>query len=255
MRHSQNVLVEPPFDRIREMCVKDLTDSDIDTSPTAFRDHRVRTWPQMVSQMGSEKSASLVRIYDAVKQTGVPNCMGARIQLESDLNIQAWERYADMESDEAQLLEMIKFGFPLGYMGPPSNTLHVVNHSSAIEFADQVQSFIDKEVAEGALVGPFLAVPFSPWAHVSPLMSRPKSDGVKHRIISDLTFPPESSVNAYIQKNSTSALGEVGEHTLPTVADFVEDLRDVGVGAYMFTLDVARAYKNFRVDPLDWPLM
>ena len=27
------------------------------------------------------------------------------------------------------------------------------------------------------------------------------------------------------------------------------------MGAYMFTLDVARAYKNFRVDPLDWPLM
>ena len=27
------------------------------------------------------------------------------------------------------------------------------------------------------------------------------------------------------------------------------------MGAYMFTVDVARAYKNFRVDPLDWPLM
>ena len=39
------------------------------------------------------------------------------------------------------------------------------------------------------------------------------------------------------------------------MADLVEDLKQVGVGALMFTVDVARAYKNFRVDPLDWPLM
>ena len=39
------------------------------------------------------------------------------------------------------------------------------------------------------------------------------------------------------------------------MADLVEDLKQVGVEALMFAVDVARAYKNFRVDPLDWPLM
>ena len=68
-----------------------------------------------------------------------------------------------------------------------------------------------------------------------------------------MTFPEDSSVNAYIFKNSI--MGETRDHSLPTVADFVGDLKAAGRGAYMFTVDLERAYKNFRVDHLDWPLM
>ena len=75
----------------------------------------------------------------------------------------------------------------------------------------------------------------------------------KRRIITDLTFPQDCSINAYVLKNS--ALGEVKEHTLPSVADLVRSLRQVGRGAYMCTVDIARAYKNFVSDPLDWPLL
>ena len=44
------------------------------------------------------------------------------------------------------------------------------------------------------------------------------------------------------------------EHSLLTVSDFVGDLVEGGRDSYMFTVDVARAYKNFPLDPLDWPL-
>ena len=245
---------DPPFNAIREMCASDEVNPDIDTRPESFRTHRTRDWPTF--EVGTDQPEDILkckRIYDVVKETGLPNCMEARIPLDSSLNISVWERYADGSSDEAQLVEFIKYGFPLGYMGPPSDTAYVPNHASARNFPAQVSEFVNAEREKGALMGPFLASPFRPWAHVSPLMSRPKAGGDKRRIISDLTFPQEKSVNAYIQKNS--ALGEVRDHTLPTVADFVHDLKDVGVGAYMFTVDVARAYKNFRVDPLDWPLM
>ena len=83
-------------------------------------------------------------------------------------------------------------------------------------------------------------------------MTREKHDPTKRRIITDLTYPTETSINAYIFKNA--ALGDIREHSLPTVADFVQDLREVGIGASMFTVDVAIDYKNFRLDPLDWPL-
>ena len=95
--------------------------------------------------------------------------------------------------------------------------------------------------------------PFVPWVHLSPLMSRPKTKPHKRRVITDLTFPNDRSVNAYIMKNS--ALGEVREHTLPSVAGLASALRRTGTGAYLFTLDIARAYKNFTSDPLDWPLL
>ena len=244
----------PPFSAIREMCASDEPSPDIATNPESFRAHRRSHWPSFdVSGTQPETILRYKHIYDVVKHTGLPNCLEAKIPLDSNLNIAAWERYADMDSDEAQLVQFVKYGFPLGYMGPPSDTTSVPNHASAKDYPEQVTQFIDSEHEKGAIMGPFLAPPFTPWAHVSPLMSRPKGGGAKRRIISDLTFPQDRSVNAYIQKNS--ALGEVRDHTLPTIADFVQDLKETGVGAYMFTVDVARAYKNFRVDPLDWPLM
>ena len=84
-------------------------------------------------------------------------------------------------------------------------------------------------------------------------MTRPKVNPHKRRVITDLTFPYDRSVNAFIMKNS--ALGIVRQHNLPLVADLVELITDLGPDASMFTVDIARAYRNFRSDPLDWPLL
>ena len=138
-------------------------------------------------------------------------------------------------------------------MGPVSATTENTNHPSAEQFPDQVQAYIQEELQAGAMVGPFDTPPFTPWVHVSPIMSRPKSDPGKRRIITDLTFPAQRSINAYIIKNS--ALGEVRAHSLPTVADLVDVIRSQGNTTHMFTIDIARAYKNFLTDPLDWPLL
>ena len=102
-------------------------------------------------------------------------------------------------------------------------------------------------------LAPLHPPPFTPWAHVSPIMTRPKADSSQRRVITDLTFPREKSINAYIMKNS--ALGIVRDHSLPSISDLVGELRHMGQSAYMFTLDIARAYKNFMSDPLDWPLL
>ena len=138
-------------------------------------------------------------------------------------------------------------------MGPVSHTVGNTNHPSALQHSQQVNAFVEKELKAGALIGPYDAPPFTPWAHVSLLMTRPKSDPGKRRIITDLSFPSQSSVNAYIMKNS--ALGEVHDHSLPTVADLVETIISQGNTVHMYTVDIARAYKNFLTDPLDWPLL
>ena len=240
------------FDSIRDMCSRDTRDPAIDLSPLAFAQHRKQTWPSMAGQLGDGSTAHMAPIYEAVRKTGVPNCMGARIPLPSGLNVAAWERYIDYSSDEAELLDMVRYGFPLGYLGPESRCADTPNHSSATNYPEHINDFIREELGHGAVMGPFFGSPFTPWAHTSPLMTREKHDPRKRRVITDLTYPKETSVNAYIFKNM--ALGDVREHSLPTVTDFVDDLRASGRGSYMFTVDVARAYKNFRLDPLDWPL-
>ena len=241
----------PPFDDIRYMCESDKYDTYIDVSPHAFASHRMETWPRP-GALGNI-SHEYAMIYDLVRNTGLPNCMGARSPLTSRLNVQAWESYATDTSEDAQLIDFVRFGFPLGYLGPVSDTTFTPNHESAVNFPDHVDRFLREEMACGAFVGPFKAPPFSGWCHTSPLMTRPKGDTNKRRVITDLTFPHESSINSYIMKNS--ALGHIRPHSLPTITDIVDIVRKTPTSAFMFTVDIARAYRNFHSDPLDWPLL
>ena len=68
-----------------------------------------------------------------------------------------------------------------------------------------------------------------------------------------MTFPREYSVNSYIYKNTV--FGDEREHVLPRIDALVQDISSIGPGTYVSTLDVSRAYKNFKSDPLDWPLL
>ena len=247
-------VVTPDFSQIRYMCTKYKYDTDIDTDPTAFAHHRKLTWPHPAPCLTMwEGTGQYAAIYDLVRATGLPNCLGARVPIPSGLHFDAWRRYLDPSTDKADLLDYVQFGFPLGYLGPISPTEDVPNHPSATRYNNHIDRFISTEKTAGALIGPLKHPPFTPWIHVSPLMSRPKADSDKRRVITDLTYPEDRSVNAYIMKNS--ALGVVREHTLPTVADLSAVLKRVGTDAYLFTVDIARAYKNFSSDPLDWPLL
>ena len=150
-------------------------------------------------------------------------------------------------------MDFLRFGFPLGYVGPISDTEGVDNHPSALQYPEQIDQFIEKEIKLGGVVVPFTAPPFHPWVHQSPLMSRPKAEEGARRVITDMTFPIDKSVNAYIVKNGV--FGIEMEHSLPTVDSLVQYLNTVPRGAYLATMDISRAYKNFLSDPLDWPLL
>ena len=114
-----------------------------------------------------------------------------------------------------------------------------------------------KEVAEGALIGPLTnpppPPPFTPWCVFSPIMTRPKDQGRKRRIIVDLSFP-DGGVNQHIPKNVVD--GHPVTHTLPTIQDALGTIHSCDSAAtHMAAIDVSRAYRNFRVCPADWPLM
>ena len=147
------------FQPIRDMCSKDIRDADIDLSPNAFAEHRRATWPAFHCTGCETNIAKLGPIYDAVRSSRVPNCMGVRAPLPSGLNISAWEKYIDLKSDEAELLDMVKYGFPMGYMGPISDSCTTPNHSSALNYPDHIHDFISEEVRTWGGRGPFLGSP------------------------------------------------------------------------------------------------
>ena len=238
----------PDFPHIKDVCQNEKLVCQVDITPAAFQKHRMDAWPQ--SDFG-EAHLPLASIYEAVRKTGLPNALHSKIQLPTNLNIPSWEKY--LENVDDNLLSYIKYGFPMGYLGPQTDTVGIQNHPSARDFAPQVDKFIAKELALGGIIGPFNYPPFQEWAHVSPLMTRPKASYDDRRVITDLTFPANSSVNAYIKKNTVMGLTQ--SHCLPSVDAAVNAIKAAGPDPYLFTVDVSRAYKNFKSCPLDWPLL
>ena len=152
------------------------------------------------------------------------------------------------------VLDGITYGFSLQYEGPPiPSPAHVKNHQSATMYPVQVADYIKTELMAGAMMGPSTQPPFE-WTHISPLMTRPKASGndYERRVIVDLSFPPDMNVNMAIPTNMI--YGTAYTHKLPTVDDLTAIIRDDSFAGYMYSVDIARAYRNFPTDPLDWPL-
>ena len=244
-------LGDPNFHRIRKVCVKGNYESqNIDLRPIVFAEHRKKHWP---SPAQGAMPPDLVRIYDCVRETGLPNAMAALVPVPTALNLEVWEASIEELGGRPHVMDFLRYGFPLGYVGPTSETHGIYNHPSAVDYPHQISHFLQKEAGLGGLAGPFDSPPFEPWCHVSPLMSRPKSVRDERRVITDMTFPSEVSVNAYIVKNGI--YGIEMEHSLPTIDALAQYIRHMPKGIVLSSLDIARAYKNLTSDPLDWPLL
>lgn len=224
--------------------IQDITHPDIVAS-------RVGTWPAPVSQPGI--NVDRLCIYDSVRRTGLPNMLSCKIPIHTQLNPIAWEENAVGHVDDDFLIRGVKYGFPLQYIGGPIRVENPPLHSSAKDYLSHIQSYVDNETANLSMMGPFHNKPFDAWFHISPLMTRPKSDPDKRRVIVDLSFPPGKNVNSQIPKNVL--FGNLHDHSLPTVQQLVDSVRDRDFKCVLATIDIQRAYINIPVCPLDYPLL
>ena len=205
--------------------------------------------PKIVT-VNEAKGKSPIQIHEIVRSTSKPNFMQARIQIDSQLNVETWKKYLEGYWDQ-QLCELIQFGFPLDFNRSCILNHEQGNHKSAVDFPADIEAYIEEELKYGALLGPFPRHPIS--GHCSPFMTRakPNSDGC--RVIVDLSWPPGASVNAGIDK--TSYLDSVFLLTFPTVDDITRQLKHLGRGALLYKIDVSRAFRHVKVDPGDYDLL
>jgi hypothetical protein len=192
-------------------------------------------------------------IYSQVISFNCPNFLGARIPLPTNFNLPVWKA-ATADYHDSQVVDFLTFGWPVSYQGPIPTQNHV-NHPSALKFPQHVLNFTIKEVQEGAMLGPFQQPLFRPWAHMNPILTRPKKQSTERRVILDLSFPkfPGCSVNAGTPTDTY--LGQPLKLTLPSAMDLAKLIVDQGKGCYVFGTDVARAYRQLPLDPADWPLI
>lgn len=190
--------------------------------------------------------------YENVRAYALPNFLGAQLPIPSALNLNSWTKKLSDYHDKG-ICQFLQYGWPVGYhlQSPPSSA--ETNHPSANAHPTHIEKFISTEISHGAMVGPFTSPPFTPWTRCSPLMTRPKKDSTDRRVIIDLSYPHGQAVNDGI--NTENFFGKDISYSLPTIGDLVAIIQHHGRGSYLWKADLARAYRQFRIDPLDTPLL
>ena len=137
-----------------------------------------------------------------VRETGVSNVDSARIQVVSHFN------FSNLEVDlvnykNKDIIPLLRYGFPIECEPFESTPVVYKNHKGAQEFPEQLREYIQSQLTNKTLIGPFDHNPFGNLARFSPLNTVPKKDSKKCRVIMDLSWPKEGreSVNSHINKH------------------------------------------------------
>ena len=154
--------------------------------------------------------------------------------------------YGYNEQAASFLLEGFSHGFPLRYDGP-QHLRFSQNHKSALQSHEIVTLKLHKEVGLGRVVGPFDAPPFANFL-ASPLGLVAKHEPGKFRLIHDLSFPRDDSINTYTSKESTT----VHYETLDSVVDLV---KLYGPGSLIAKADIQDALRIIPIRPQDYPFL
>lgn len=212
----------------------------------------------------SSKSISIdnierkLEIHRKVRDSGKFNYEGCKIPVNDKINIDFMRRMLRDYNDIA-VCEFLQYGFPIGFVGN-ENELHGLdqlwkhrNHRGATDFSDDMNAYLEKESKNDSILGPFKSNPFVSNLVISPLNSVPKKDTTERRVILDLSFPRNCSVNDFIHKNEY--LGQKSEILFPKVDDFIELIKKKGRGCLLFKKDLRRAYRQLSIDPHDYNLV
>ena len=189
-----------------------------------------------------------IKAHNIVSKSGKPNFLQARIKVDTHLHLDEWQKQLQGCWD-TQLLDLLRFGLPLDFNRLSPLQWEGQNHKSAIEHLRDTEAYIAEEKGFNAIVGQFKDHP-CPNGHISPFMSREKPDSSNRRVIIDLSWPLGQSVNSGIDK--TTYLGTDFNLVLPTVDHITDRLNVLGRGAHIYKIDISRAFRHIKVDPLDY---
>jgi hypothetical protein len=136
----------------------------------------------------------------------------------------------------------IELGVPILYDGPEFERI-CPNWDSTKKFRSEVSKSIKEDLALGRKSGPFLSPPCRNFI-ASPLGAFEKKHSNKIRIIHDLSWPPDESVNSFIPAHMCTV-------SYISVDDAVKQVKLRGKHSLMSKLDLKDAYKCVTVRPED----
>ena len=146
------------------------------------------------------------------------------------------------------MIQYLTYGFPLSVVSSDLlSSTDSKNHHSALQFPAAIDKYLDKEVTLGAILGPYHNIDYKT-IHCSPLLTRPK-DSDDRRVILNLSFPVGASLNDAVTKENFD--GRPFTLKFPAVEDILDGIRNTQGTVMLAKIDVARAFRNLRLDPVD----
>ena len=200
-----------------------------------------------------------LRIIELVELSGVPNKDGCRIRVNNTSNFELLESLLQNYWDR-EVIDYLRFGWPIDRDCSCALELGGRIHKGATEFESDIDQYIEKEVALGAMIGPFEKIPFAgsvPVA-VSPLSLRPKKDSDARRVILDCSWPLRVSLNDGIDKDwYRGKFTNLKYPTIDMAARRIFDLSQLNPDEpiYMYKEDMEIGFRQLRACPWDVPLL
>ena len=146
----------------------------------------------------------------------------------------------------SRLVRGIRFGFKIPYKGP-SRCVSFNNHRSTINFNSALIDKLNSELDKGRIAGPFQECPLNNF-HASPLGIIPKKEPNQFRLIHDLSYGDELSVNYHIDKEDTKVSYELLDHVIDIVVN-------CGRSSLVAKADIENAFRILPINPESYHLL
>ena len=145
-------------------------------------------------------------------------------------------------SDGGWLLNGLIFGFKLEIQCAVVVSAES-NCRSARVHGDIIDNYLKEEIDMGSIAGPFANPPIHD-LHINRFGVIPKSTRGKWRLITDLSFPVDGSVNTFIPDSKASVSYE-------GIPEAISKIMELGPGTLMVKFDIKRAYRLLPVNSED----
>ena len=96
-----------------------------------------------------------IHLHKKLKTSGKLNFVGAQVEVTSQIKPDVWEQLLNTQYWDTQLPLLICHGFPLDFDRNSVLESHDTNHTSAQNFPQDVEAYLEEEIKFGAIVGPF----------------------------------------------------------------------------------------------------
>ena len=133
--------------------------------------------------------------------SGTFNAACCRFPVPTTWNVERLEVLLE-EYHDKEILDFIKYGWPIDLKHVPGNIPIPNNQRGTVANPDELRRYVDKELTQRSIIGPFTSNPFEAQARISPIDAIPKKDASELRIILNLSHPVQGdAINDAVDKD------------------------------------------------------